>query len=228
MWQFRESVEGIAEACRGLGIPVIGGNVSFYNETDGSAIYPTPVIGLLGLADPMPERPPRLDRAEEGMDVWLFGPERAINLAGSTFERVVFSHVGGRPSAPDPTMARAACEAAARLATTGVSPAMHDISDGGMAIAVAELCIASGVGADVEFGDWRSLFCEDPHRFVAAVPPDRAAEAEAIAEEAGIPATRIGTLGGSEISFSRSGIRGAVDLEVAAATHRNAITRRMH
>src|SRR5690606_17052125 len=75
MWQFKEAVQGISGACEALGIPVVGGNVSFYNETDGVDIYPTPVVGLLGLADPMPARAPRLDRAVAGMEIWVVGPD---------------------------------------------------------------------------------------------------------------------------------------------------------
>ncbi|MGH8875128.1 MAG: AIR synthase-related protein, partial [Acidimicrobiia bacterium] len=227
MWQLVETIEGIAEACRALGIPVVGGNVSLYNETDGQDIYPTPVVGLLGLADPMPERPPRLDRAEPGMDLWLLGREWAINLAGSAFEQVTFGHVGGRPSAPDPTMALAACQAARRLATEEIAHALHDLSDGGLAVAVAEVCIRSGVGASLRYSDWRHLFCEDPHRLVAAVEPGQAFRVEALAAEVGMPATRIGVFGGEEISFERAGAKAVVDLGVAAHTWREAIPRRL-
>ncbi len=227
MWQFRETVEGISEACERLGVPVVGGNVSFYNETDGLDIYPTPVVGMLGLADPIPAEPPRHDRVADGMELWVFGPERAINLAGSAFEQITFGHVGGRPSPPDPTMAKAAIEVAIRLAAESLSPALHDISDGGLIIAVSELCIASQVGVTASYEDWRSLFCEDPHRFVAAVPTEHTEAVATIAGEAGLPAKRFGIFGGTEISFERKGARGAVDLEVATETFYNAIPRRL-
>ena len=217
MWQFRETVEGLAEACEALEIPVIGGNVSFYNETDGLDIYPTPVVGMLGLVETMPSPAPRLDRAEDGMDLWLFGPEWSINLAGSAFEKVTFAHVGGRPSAPDPTMAKAAIASARQLAAAGL-PVIHDVSTGGTAIAVAEMCIASGVGATVAYSDWRHLFCEDPHRFLVAATPEQANTVESIASDIGIPAARIGVFGGTEIAFDRRGIKAALDLEVATAT----------
>ncbi|MDH5372936.1 MAG: phosphoribosylformylglycinamidine synthase subunit PurL, partial [Acidimicrobiia bacterium] len=102
MWQFTETVEGISQACEALGIPVIGGNVSFYNETNGVDIYPTPIVGMLGLADPMPEAPPRLTAGATGMDVWLVGSNEATNLAGSSFAKIVNGHLGGRPTEPDP------------------------------------------------------------------------------------------------------------------------------
>jgi phosphoribosylformylglycinamidine synthase len=148
------------------------------------------------------------------MDLWLFGPEWAVNLAGSAFEKVTFGHVGGRPSGPDPTMAKAANIAAASLAQAGI-PVLHDISAGGLAITVAEICLAAGVGAVVHYTDWRHLFCEDPHRFVVAAHPDRAEIIAAIAAEIGIPAAPIGNLGGREMVFDRSGLRAAIDLDAA-------------
>jgi phosphoribosylformylglycinamidine synthase subunit PurL len=198
MWQFRESIEGISEACEALGIPVVGGNVSFYNETDGLDIYPTPVVGLLGMVEPMP------------------------------FEQVTFGHVGGRPSAPDPTMAKAAISMANRLVNELAVPALHDISDGGLALAAAEMAIAGGVGVRLSFTDWRHLFCEDPHRFLAAIPPELGTQVATIAQEIGIPASRIGTFEGTEIAFEQGGIRAAVALETAKETYENAIPRRMN
>ncbi len=102
MWQFVETVEGLATACESMGIPVVGGNVSFYNETAGVDIHPTPVVGMLGLADPRPEQPPRLDRAEAGMEVWVLGPDDDADFAGSSFARLVLGRRRGRPAAPDP------------------------------------------------------------------------------------------------------------------------------
>lgn len=227
MWQLAESIAGISEACEALGIPVVGGNVSLYNETDGLDIYPTPVVGLLGLVEPIPRVLPRIDGAAAGMDVWLFGPEWAINLAGSAFEQVTFGHVGGRPSAPDPTLGVLSVEMARWLAGDGVAAAVHDISQGGLALALAELAICSQVGVTVSYGDWRHLFCEDPHRFLAAVAPDRRERVADKAAELGLPAMVIGSFGGNEISFDHEGARAAVDLEVATKTWREAISSRM-
>jgi len=226
MWQFRETVEGLAEACEALGIPVIGGNVSFYNETDGLDIYPTPVVGMLGLVERLPSPAPRLDRAEEGMDLWLFGQEWSINLAGSAFEKITFAHVGGRPTPPDPTMARAAIASARQLAGAGL-PVLHDISTGGIAIAVAEICIISGVGATVAYSDWRHLFCEDPNRFLVVATREHRTVIESVATDIGLPAARIGVFGGTEIAFDRRGVKAALDLEVATTTWRNAIPARL-
>jgi phosphoribosylformylglycinamidine synthase subunit PurL len=166
MWQFIETVEGISGACDALGIPVVGGNVSFYNETDGTDIHPTPVVGVLGLADPMPVTPPRLDRARPGMEIWVIGPDPTDNMAGSYVERL-HGPPGGRPTPPDEGSGEEMVELAVDLAH--LVPVLHDISDGGLAVAVAEICIASRVGAIIEASDPLTLFNEDPHRLVAVV-----------------------------------------------------------
>jgi phosphoribosylformylglycinamidine synthase subunit PurL len=215
MWQFRESVEGISEACEALGIPVVGGNVSFYNETDGVDINPTPVIGLLGLADPIPERPPRLDRAQEGMEIWEIGPEPTGNMAGSAAQRVIDDELTGRPTPPQSETARRVIELTATLADR--VPVLHDVSDGGLAVAVAEVCIASGIGATLEVEESGALFCEDPHRVVAVFEPGTVELPSELAR-------RVGAIGGGDL---RIGSSDPIDLETLARTHREAIPRRM-
>jgi phosphoribosylformylglycinamidine synthase len=224
MWQFRETLEGMADACQTLGVPVVGGNVSFYNETDEIDIYPTPVVGMLGIVEPLPPLPPRLDRADEGLDLWLFGNQRPTSLAGSAFEMVSFRHHGGRPTAPDPAAASAAMTMARWLVEAGLAPVLHDVSEGGLALAVAEICVGSAVGARVTYHDWRHLFSEDPHRFIAGIPPESAPRVEAFAAELGLAAGRIGAFGGKTIALGPT----QVSLDHAAATWRDAITRRLH
>ncbi|MFO7292486.1 MAG: phosphoribosylformylglycinamidine synthase subunit PurL [Actinomycetes bacterium] len=227
MWQFRETVEGISEACESLGIPIVGGNVSFYNETDGLDIYPTPVVGLVGVADPYPKHPPRLDRARAGMDLWLAGPVDATDLAGSSFEKVVYGHVGGRPRAADGTAARAAIDLAVALVSEELSPCLHDVSDGGLAVAVAEIAIASGVGVTFEYADWRHLFSEDPHRFVFVADPAHRGRIEELGAACRATLTRIGEVGGEAIVFTRGTRTDAVDLDEATTTYRRALPRRL-
>ncbi|MGA7226671.1 MAG: phosphoribosylformylglycinamidine synthase subunit PurL, partial [Acidimicrobiia bacterium] len=169
MWQFRESVEGISEGCESLGIPVIGGNVSFYNATEGVDIHPTPIVGLLGLADPMPADPPRLSRGEDGMELWEIGAAPTGNLAASTAQRVAHAELTGTPTPPKPELAVQIVALAAELAHR--VPVLHDVSDGGLAVTVAEICIASGVGAELIEMTAEEWLCEDPHRFVVAMPP---------------------------------------------------------
>jgi phosphoribosylformylglycinamidine synthase len=124
-------------------------------------------------------------------------------------------------------MAKAAIRLARKLVADEMSPALHDISDGGLAVAVSELAIASGVGVTLEYADWRHLFSEDPHRFLFAVAPDSRDAVEAAAEAAGIPVTRLGTFGGDEIVFHRGGTKAVVDLATATETFRTAIPRRL-
>ena len=213
MWQFRESVEGISEACEALGIPVVGGNVSFYNETDGADIYPTPVVGLLGLADPMPASPPRLDRVEAGMEIWEIGPLPSDNLAGSYVQRLAGVR-GGRPTAADPEMGRRVVELAAELAHR--VPVLHDISDGGLAVAVAETCIASGVGATLEVTTFAHLFGEAPHRFIAVAPVGTVDLDPSLAR-------RVGVMGGTGIAFGGT----TVPLGEVIDAFRQALPRRL-
>ncbi|HSF84538.1 MAG TPA: phosphoribosylformylglycinamidine synthase subunit PurL [Acidimicrobiia bacterium] len=215
MWQFRETVEGMSEACEALGIPVVGGNVSFYNETDGVDIHPTPVVGLLGFCDPMPEQPPRLDRAKEGMGIWLLGPEDRGDFAASAYARTVLGIATGRPADADPDMGSAVVHRTIELA--GWCPVLHDVSLGGVAVAVAEMCISSGVGARLEVDDWRDLLNESPHR-VIAVLPDRGDPNDVV------PIRRIGTVGGDTIDF---GEYGSIPLGEAAAIWRDALPRRL-
>jgi phosphoribosylformylglycinamidine synthase subunit PurL len=216
MWQFAETVEGLASACEALGVPVVGGNVSFYNETDGVDIYPTPVVGMLGFCDPMPRRPPRLDRAEEGMEIWLVGPELGTDFAASAYDRVILDHLGGRPAAVDFDSANDAVDHAARLADE--LPVLHDVSSGGVAVAIAEICIRSGVGATVEAGRWTLLLDEAPGRFVALAPSGAGLGID------DVPARRVGVIGGDRIDF---GAHGSVALTEAARVWREAIPRRM-
>ncbi|NNF69548.1 MAG: phosphoribosylformylglycinamidine synthase II, partial [Acidimicrobiia bacterium] len=213
MWQFVESVEGLSEACEALGIPVVGGNVSFYNETDGTDILPSPVVGLLGLADPVPESPPRLDAAAEGMQVWLVGAEDSADLAGSALARVVLDNRAGRPAPVDPDLGPGVIAAAADLART--CPVVHDISSGGLAVAVAEIAIRSGVGITIDITDADALFSEGPHRIVVCTPTGL--------DDVGVPARRIGTVGGDAIILGDA----AVDVERAATAWRDALRRRL-
>ncbi|MBA2338452.1 MAG: phosphoribosylformylglycinamidine synthase subunit PurL [Acidimicrobiia bacterium] len=215
MWQLIEVIEGLSVACEALGIPVVGGNVSLYNETAGVDIHPTPVVGMLGLADPMPARPPRLDRAEAGMAVWLLGPDDGDDFAGSAFARVVLDQRRGRPAAPDPAAGRAVVARAIELA--GWCPVLHDVSRGGLAVAMAEIAIRSQVGVVVEVDHWQDLFTESPHRLVAVVPSDADLDGA-------MPGRRIGTVGGDAIDFGR---HGALDLPKATAAWAAALARHL-
>ena len=215
MWQFKESVEGISAACEVLGIPVVGGNVSFYNETDGIDIHPTPVVGLLGLADPMPGTPPRLSRAEEGMEIWEIGPQANGNLSGTAAQRVIHDELTGRPTPPDPDAAEQVVALAADLAHR--VPVLHDISDGGLAVAIAEVCIASQIGANVTESDNGRLFSEDPHRLIAVLEPHTVELPEGLSR-------KVGTIRGDSLVLGSSD---PIDVRRLIETFEGAIPRRM-
>jgi len=207
-------------ACEALGVPVVGGNVSFYNQTDDQDIHPTPIVGYLGMADPMPTRPPRLTQAEEGMEIWVFGPDSA-NLSGSSYAKVVHDELGGRPDLVDDAMAVAVIDLAATLAEQELAPVLHDVSDGGLAVAISEICIKSAVGAQTTHID--APFSEPPHRFVAVLSPNQAATAKTMAQARSVPASRLGIIGGDTIAL------GSARVSVAEATevYRSALPRRM-
>jgi phosphoribosylformylglycinamidine synthase II len=214
MWQFIESVDGMATACEELNVPVVGGNVSFYNQTDGVDIYPSPVVGMLGFCDPMPQRPPRLDRAEDGMAIWLVGPDPLGDFAASAYDRIINGNLGGRPAGPDPEIARTVIEAAVDLAFR--TPVLHDISNGGLAVALAEIAIKSRVGMTIDGISGRDLFDETPLRFVAVSHGDGL--------DTTAPHHRIGTVGGDAVNFGEAG---SIGVATATGIWRDAIPRRM-
>jgi len=214
MWQLIESIEGMAAACEELNVPVVGGNVSLYNQTDGVDIYPSPVVGMLGFCDPMPQSPPRLDRAEEGMSIWLVGPEPQGDFAASAYDRIINDNLGGRPTKADPGTARAVIDSAVALARD--TPVLHDISNGGLAVALAEIAIKSNVGVTIDAVPAPELFDETPLRFIAMTLRGEL--------NTGAPHRRIGTVGGLDLDYGDSGSIGVAE---AADIWRNALPRRM-
>jgi phosphoribosylformylglycinamidine (FGAM) synthase-like enzyme len=195
-------------------VPVVGGNVSFYNQTDGVDIYPTPVAGMLGFCDPMPHKPPRLDRAEEGMAIWVVGQEPKGDFAASAYDRIINHNLGGRPEQANAATARAIVADAARLAFT--TPVLHDISTGGLAVALAEIGIKSGLGFSLEDTAVADLFDETPLRFVAVGRGDL--------PEADQPYRRIGTMTGDTFDF---GAAGSIEVKEATSIWMNALPRRL-
>jgi phosphoribosylformylglycinamidine synthase II len=203
MWQFAESVRGMGDACRALGTPVTGGNVSFYNESGGSAIWPTPVIGMLGLIDDyrLMLRPAF---TASGRLVYVVG-DTIAELGGSEFAEAVLGRVSGRPPALD--LAREA--ALHRLLVEGAKrdaiASAHDCGDGGLAVALAECAIAGGTGFAVTLpGDapwYVSLFSESASRAVISVDAAKSEFLERLATELSVPATRIGETGGPRMVF---------------------------
>jgi phosphoribosylformylglycinamidine synthase len=159
-WQLTEAVEGLAEACEALGIPVVGGNVSLYNEAPAGPIFPTPVVGIVGKL-PDASRAGRVGFLREGDAIALVG-EFAPSLEGSELEKLQ----GRPPTGPLPPVKATAVRDAREAVRDGIrSEALHnahDISEGGLAVALAECCVAGGIGARVELADSFELFGESP------------------------------------------------------------------
>ncbi len=173
MWQFAEAVRGLADGCAALGVPVTGGNVSFYNQTGTSAIHPTPVIGVLGVHDDVRRRL-SIGFGAGGAELVLLGRTEA-EFGGSAWAHVRHGHLGGRPPVPDLAAEQRLAGLLAAAAAAGLLSAAHDLSDGGLAVALAESCLRGRVGCQVRLpGDpFTWLFSESAARAIVAVPPRR-------------------------------------------------------
>ncbi|MCW2835179.1 MAG: purL [Nocardioides sp.] len=216
MWQFAEACRGLKDACIELGIPVTGGNVSLYNQTGETAILPTPVVAVLGVIDDVTQRIPT-GFVAEGERVFLLGETRA-ELSGSEWAHVMHAHLGGRPPQVDLSAERALAELLADASRDSVITSAHDLSDGGLAQALAESCFRNGIGvsvsvADVGDGDpFVALFAESVARAVVTVTDDDADRLEAVAQQHSVPLTPLGRTGGTRID-----VQGQFSLEVAEA-----------
>ena len=191
MWQFAEAVRGLADGCQELGIPVTGGNVSLYNQTGETAILPTPVVAVLGVIDDVRRRVP--SGLRPGSALFLLGTTRE-ELSGSEWAHVVHDHLGGMPPEVDLAAERALASLLAAGCADGVLSSAHDLSDGGLAQALAEACLRQGVGARVELpGDpFVDLFAESAGRALVAVAPEDSDRLAALAQAHGVPLARLG------------------------------------
>ncbi|GAA1244518.1 phosphoribosylformylglycinamidine synthase subunit PurL [Pseudonocardia aurantiaca] len=203
MWQFQQAVRGLADGCAQLGIPVTGGNVSFYNQTGVRAILPTPVVGVLGVIDDVARRVPSGFR-RDGDTVVLLG-ETYDEIGGSEWANVVHGHLGGRPPVVDLAAEERLAELLAAAAADGLLSGSHDLSDGGLAQALVESCLVGGRGATVELpalDPFVALFSESAARVLVTVDPDRADDLLGMAAEAGVPAHVLGTTGGDDLTIT--------------------------
>ncbi len=230
MWQFAEAVEGIAAACRVLALPVVGGNVSFYNETLGRAILPTPVVGVAGL----------LQDAERRTTQWFKTPGDLValigdaegSLGGSEYLATLHGRVAG-PLAPlDLERERAVQAACLAAIEAGCVRSAHDCAEGGLAVALAECCITGPrrLGADIQLGaaerlDER-LFGEAPSRILVSVAPADWARFEQIVREWAVPMSALGRVGGDRLTIRVGGVVGvAAGLDAMAAAFQGTLER---
>ena len=221
MWQLSEAIDGMSEACLALGLPVIGGNVSLYNESAGVDIEPTPVIGALGLVERLAARPPGIGWTE-GSSVILLdgagtgdGPERPVALGGSRWAVEVRGRRGGLLPPLDLVAHHRVCAFVAELVAESVAggrggllKGVHDVSDGGLALTLAEMAVRSGIGLRAELEGEGALFGEAPSRFVVATDDPGPVLERAAA--AGVGARVLGPAAGARLVLGSR-----VDLTVA-------------
>jgi phosphoribosylformylglycinamidine synthase subunit PurL len=234
MGAFAAAVDGMADACRALELPVTGGNVSFYNESSGRPIHPTPIVGVLGLLEDAAAAVlagfPR-----PGLDVWLLGATR-VELGGSVWQRLATGRLEGPPPTLDLAAAAALHRLLATLAARRLLAGAHDLSDGGLAVALVESTLAAGVGAAVILPPLQAggstqdlpadqvplavLTSESPSRVLLAASPEAAGDLERLAAVAGVPTTRLGTTGGARLV-----VPGLLDLPLShlRAAHEGAL-----
>ncbi|WOF23219.1 phosphoribosylformylglycinamidine synthase subunit PurL [Microbacterium betulae] len=199
MWQFGQAVDGLSDACLELGVPVTGGNVSFYNQTGDTPIHPTPVVGVLGIIDDVARRIPS-GWQDAGENIYLLGTTRA-ELDGSAWADVVHGHLGGRPPAVDLAGERTLAGLIRAGAEQGLISSAHDLSEGGLGQALAEGVLRFGVGARV----WLSgiaerdgvdaataLFSESTGRVIVTVPREEDVKFRGLCAGRDYPVLRIG------------------------------------
>ena len=205
MWQFVLAIEGLKDACEHFNIPIVSGNVSFYNETNGLSIYPTPMLGMVGLID-------EADRAmtqwfrDEGDAIVLLGKTRE-DLGGSEYLKVLQHREQGSPPFLSLDIEKALQDFALKVIHEGLVQSAHDCSDGGLAVALAECCVsgpraAQGAVVKLGLGSLRRdalLFGESQSRIILSTRPTAVESILSRAAEAGVPAAQIGTVGGDRL-----------------------------
>jgi phosphoribosylformylglycinamidine synthase II len=198
MWQLSESIDGMGDACRAFGIPVVGGNVSLYNESRGADIDPTPVVGLLGMVDVLDRRPPARVLVEGGA-VLVLGPV---------------------PAALDLRAVSDTANVVRRLVADGLLDGVTDVADGGLAKALAELAVGGGVGIRASGLDVAGAFSEASGRVVACVAAEHLDEVRRRCADAGVGVLELGGAGGDRLALD-----GVLDLPLAdvASAHRDAL-----
>ncbi len=238
-YQFREACRGIADACRALGTPVTGGNVSFYNESPTGAVDPTPVVGMIGLLTRADRAVPSHARVS-GDVLFVLGETRA-ELGGSAYWEVCQEFMGGQPPRVNLADEKRLIDLLVTGAERGLFCSAHDCSQGGLGVALAEVAMGGpyqeqGFGLDVDLTTHHApltthelLFSESHGRAVITCSPDRAGAAQALAGELGVPLFRAGTVGSEDGAFRIALRDGQIEESVSRLrdVYFSAIPRRM-
>jgi len=213
MWQFEQACLGIADACTALQTPVVSGNVSLYNETEGKAVFPTPMIGMVGLMDDC-ARNAGSAFSSAGDRVGIVGGLGNGHLGGSEYLRAVHGKVAGMPPPLDFAREKAVQKAVREAVRAGLLNAAHDVSDGGLAVTLAEMCFGKDLGCRLTLRSQvrpdALLFGEDASRVVVSYAPADRDAIEAICKAAGAPFEEIGQVGGNALV-----VEGALDARLA-------------
>jgi len=202
-WQLHEAVEGIAEACRAFGTPVIGGNVSLYNENPAGVVDPTPTIGMVGLIDE--ERHITTQWFKNAGDVVILAGQAGNELGGSQFLKICHGRKQAPPPRVDLELEIKVQNAVRDLIREGLVKSAHDCSEGGLAVALTECCLNPsgllGVDVDLNFSDTATeiLFNESQSRIVISVAANDAEKMMSILRERGVPSQQLGKVGGDEL-----------------------------
>jgi phosphoribosylformylglycinamidine synthase len=221
MWQFAEAVRGISDACRALGTPVVSGNVSLYNETEGRGIFPTPTVAMVGLVEPV-DRTCSSTFKQAGDVVVLVGALTG-EVGGSEYLAAIHGKEAGRIPALDLAREKAVQATVRSAVREGLLSSAHDCSEGGLAVALAESCMMAqapsgagepawlGAAVRVPFGQRKDfvLFGEEPARIVVSLPHAALPRLEALARERGAPLVQLGAVGGDRLE-----IQGALSVPV--------------
>ncbi len=206
-WQLEQAAEGISEACIKLNAPVIGGNVSLYNENAKGAIYPTPVIGMVGLIKDV-DHITTQGFNNEGDVIILLGETKA-ELGGSEFQYVVHGVTEGRPPVLDLDVEKTLQDAVLSAIREGLVASAHDLAEGGLAVALAESCISGDKGANVqvssELRNDIALFSESQSRILLSAAPEKADALQQQLQQAGVPFQVIGNVGGETLNVTING-----------------------
>ena len=230
MWQFSRAVEGLADACLEMEIPVTGGNVSFYNQTGTNAIHPTPVVGVLGVIDDVARRIPNAWQ-DEGQHIYLLGITRE-ELDGSAWANTIHQHLGGRPPQVDLGREMELASLIRGASLESLIGSAHDLSDGGLAQALAESVIRFGIGARVWLDDiidrdgidaTNALFSESTSRVLVSVPREDDVKFLGLCEARNYPVLRIGVTDGTGADAALE-VQGQFTVSVAEVRERSAAT----
>jgi phosphoribosylformylglycinamidine synthase len=232
MWQFSKAVEGLADGCLELEIPVTGGNVSFYNQTGDVPIHPTPVVAVLGVIDDVADRIPS-GWQDEGNNIYLLGTTRN-ELDGSAWAGVIHSHLGGLPPLVDFPAEQALAGLIKAGSAQNIIASAHDLSDGGLIQAVSESVLRFGVGARLWITELMerdgvdataALFSESGARAIVSVPREDDVRFVGLCEGRGVPVLRVGVTDGGLSDGGGLDVQDqfAVTLEELRATHRGTL-----